>query len=118
MLSEHFTDSDFACHCGCGFGTNPGDVNPLLIAGLDRIWEIVGPYTLNSVCRCANHNRIVGGEPGSQHTFGNAADISGPPVDDLIKAALHVEAFVHGGIGTYHDRIHVDTRGHMARWRK
>jgi len=69
--------------------------------------------------RCLEHNRRVGGKPDSQHLLGKAADIriAGLGVQAMYELALRVPQFAGGGIGVY-DRgfLHVDVRGHAARW--
>jgi len=44
--------------------------------GLERIRELIGcPITVTSGYRCAKLNSAIGGQPDSQHTKGEAADI-------------------------------------------
>lgn len=129
-LSEHFGDSEFACHCGCGFGAHPGDVNPLLVAGLEELRAKLGglPIRIRSGCRCASYNasKRVGGAPLSLHVKGDAADIrvKGMHASDLYVAATGIVAF--GGLGlsdlAVGGFVHVDVRprlpsGEFARWK-
>ena len=71
-LSNHFSRSEFACACGCGFD----EPVPELIHMLESIRACAGgPIRINSGCRCANHNAAVGGAIHSRHVTGEAADI-------------------------------------------
>lgn len=115
-LSEHFSRSEFACHCGCGFNTPNGE----LLTKLEILRERIGkPIQIMSGCRCSQHNRNVGGALQSQHTLGNAADIKiegMSPADVAMEAARILAG--KGGIGVYKGFTHVDVRpGGMARWR-
>lgn len=70
-------------------------------------------------------NAICGGETGSYHTRGCAADIHIMHQDDtaealadtVIAAAKSWGLEAELGIGYYGDWIHIDTRGYTARWR-
>ena len=113
-LSAHFSRSEFACKCGCGFA----QVKPELINKLEKLRELCGnkPLKINSGCRCAKHNKTVGGASKSQHLYGTAADVAlvpGLSVDEMAKLA---EQAGFDGIGKYNGRIHVDVRGAKARW--
>lgn len=68
----HFTKSEFTCKCGCGFDNI--DIN--LVRILEDIRSHFGdnPLIVTSGCRCAKHNRAVGGVQGSRHVYGKAAD--------------------------------------------
>lgn len=118
-LSPHFTKAELVCrHCGWG------EVDLLLLDGLERLREIAGtllgrpaPVNVNSGVRCPAHNKAVGGSPNSLHLKGMAADVwvRGVPALYLARMAELVQAF--GGIGLYQGRIHVDTRTDgPARW--
>ncbi|MBQ3585204.1 MAG: hypothetical protein II964_00690 [Synergistaceae bacterium] len=75
--TEHFKVSEFVCKCGCGFGRKEGDLDQRLIDMAETIRQAVGvPVRVNSGCRCAKHNRAVGGVKGSKHMLGKAADLS------------------------------------------
>lgn len=119
QLSANFMASEFACHCGCGFGMKPGDVDPRLVIGLQTIrhWLNV-PLHVNSGCRCPAHNKVIGGEKDSQHLQGKAADITGAPIEEIIKCAEQIPVFRNGGIGRYPSKhfVHLDVRGEKARW--
>lgn len=137
-LSKNFWLSEFQCKCGdCEFGRKPEDVRLLLVDGVQLMRDYLGVpiyivhrlpgvstrledrfYRAGSGCRCAAHNRAVGGASRSRHVLGEAADCWGPPVEDLFDAALRVPQFEKGGIGKYPKAqfVHVDVRRYRARW--
>ena len=82
---EHFTKTEFACKDGCGF--NNIDIN--LVKLLEQIREHFGgkPLIISSGCRCAKHNKKVGGVQGSRHVQGKASDIyiQGVSTQDLLN---------------------------------
>lgn len=102
----------FACKCGCGFDTVDVDLHTLV-----RIVENeFGPITINSACRCREHNRLVKGSQGSQHTLGRAIDFYVPGTD-IENVATWIEARHSDiGLGRYNNFLHIDTRGYRARW--
>jgi uncharacterized protein YcbK (DUF882 family) len=113
---KHFKRSEFACGCGCGFQTIDYELADIL----DDVRDHFGrPVRINSGCRCAAHNKRVGGSPGSQHVYGNAADFV---VSDTPPSEVH--EYLIGkypgrlGIGKYRTWTHVDTRERFARWEK
>lgn len=114
-LSKDFRRAEFTCHCGCGFDTP----DSALVAGLQELRDALGRMvTINSACRCAQHNKKVGGVPDSQHVYGKAADIvvQGMSPQDVLRAAEGIDVFERGGIGVYDTFVHVDVRGKRARW--
>ena len=114
-MSEHFKESEFTCHCGCG-GCK---VNPDLITLLEKIRGLLGrPITILSGFRCEAHNKKVKGAKDSQHKLGNAADIT---VDGMQPSAVHDFLTKNmdkeiGGMGKYKGFTHVDVRQGHARW--
>jgi uncharacterized protein YcbK (DUF882 family) len=106
-LSEHFSRVEFSCRCGCGFDA----VAPGLVDLLERTRSIFGRrMVITSGCRCAAHNRAVGGSQQSQHLAGRAADIHVASTQHrhaLVAAFLQAGAsgvgvakgFVHGDVG-------------------
>lgn len=113
-LSKNFSDSEFACHCGCG--------GKAVDHGLVTLLELVrehfdAPVKVTSGFRCAAHNAAVGGAPRSKHVDGIAADIQ---VADT--APLEVVEFLDGlfpdrlGLGRYPSWTRVDIRDSRARW--
>lgn len=131
-LSANFWSGEFQCKCGCGFGLKHGDVSLVLVNGLEEVRKILkrplfvvwadqnGRFvSAGSGCRCAKHNKKVGGVLNSQHICGHAADVWGPPVDLLAAAAEQVPCFRDGGVGVYEDKgfVHMDVRGVRSRWK-
>ena len=113
MASKYFSDRELSCRCGCGLM-----IGPELVEKLDAIREGYGsPLVLSSAARCFEHNKSVGGAPGSAHLDGRAADIADPDgsvtlyvlsrLDDL---DIYIEdpRFTKGW-------IHVQTRPSKAR---
>ena len=115
-LTDNFSRKEFACKCGCGFDT----VDIALVGILEAIREHFGtPVRISSACRCASHNKAVGGASKSQHLYGRAADITVEGVDpkDVAKEARRIMGDF-GGLGEYSNFVHVDSRTDgPARWR-
>ena len=108
-LSEHFDTSEFACSCGCGLGTNPGDVSQELLELLEDIREEVGgPLRINSGCRCREHNDAVGGVPHSRHVTGEAADLQVQGGWHRLRVQKAAHMFDAEGVGTARSFLHVD----------
>lgn len=107
---KYFTLDEFRCqHCGA---LPENGMNPVLLEKLDKLRELAGrPVIVTSGYRCPVHNAEVGGVPDSQHTKGNAADITcdGLTVDELADLAVQVGM---DGIGRYYnqDFVHCDCR--------
>ncbi|KAA0014416.1 DUF882 domain-containing protein [Billgrantia pellis] len=114
QISPHFRRREFACKCGCGFDTV--DLDTLQV--LEAVRAHYGrPVTITSGCRCANHNRRVGGAAGSQHVLGRAADFRVQGVHPHEVHAWLAENFPGASLGRYATFTHVDTRsGGPARW--
>lgn len=114
--APHFSIEDFTCKCGCGRVKYTGE----LLTGLEELRQIAGlPVIVDRGYSCADHNAAVGGVAGGQHPNGTAADVRIPPLkmQTLYELALRVKQFKNGGIGVYDGNfLHVDARGHKARW--
>lgn len=114
-LSKHFNRAEFLCRCGCGFST--ADIE--LVAVLEDVREKFGPVRINSACRCAAHNKAVGGAPDSEHTRGTAADIV---VENASAATVYdylsTKYAGRYGVGKYKTWTHIDVRLRAARWAK
>ena len=114
-ISEHFTDKEFACKCGCGLS----EPSPALMVVLEKIRDLSGDKTVRIVSgrRCPKRNKQVGGAPNSQHLKGTAADIQidGMAPRDVARLAETV-LDGWGGIGRYATFTHVDVRKTRARW--
>ena len=118
---DQVAKGELACRCGCGFGSSEKDLNPKLLLGLQKLHGItISPIVILSGCRCAKHNRKIGGVPDSQHVWGTAADVTCPELGivEFWSRANQVPEFIEGGLGLYTKKqfVHVDVRGHRARW--
>lgn len=114
MISENFSRSEFACGCGCGF--NAVDIE--LVCLLEKVRSrFKNTITITSACRCAKHNKKVGGTDGSKHKLGIAADIvvkNTKPME--VYSFLCTCAGDKYGIGSYDNFTHIDVRQDKARW--
>ena len=71
-LSKNLTVREITCKCGCGFDK----INPKVVETFQAIRDLWDkPIVITSACRCAKHNKKVGGSPKSQHMLGNALDM-------------------------------------------
>ena len=84
------------------------------------------PITINSACRCVEHNEVVQVDANtnylpysskSKHVHGIAADIvvSGVNSDDVYLFLTHTYQGKYG-IGGYNSFTHIDVRSTKARW--
>ena len=114
-LSAHFSRAELQCRC-CG----QLKIDSRLLDGLEALRGLAGvPIVVHAGYRCARHNADVGGVPRSEHTLGLAADIHlpGMSLQRMYELASSIPQFAEGGIGVYDgDFLHVDVRGHRARW--
>lgn len=114
-LSEHFSRSEFACKCGCGFDT----VDAELIKVLEKVRDhFKAAVMINSGCRCKKRNKDVGGSSKSDHLVGKAADVrvKGVHADDVADYFIRLYPNKYG-IGRYVGRTHIDVRsGKPSRW--
>lgn len=113
-ISVNFNRSEFACKCGCGFDT----VDVKLIQILEIVRKRFNkPIIISSGCRCEKHNASVGGEDGSKHKIGIAADIV---VKDTSPADVYSFLCEHApnkyGIGNYNSFTHIDVRNDKKRF--
>lgn len=109
-----------ACPC-CG----KGGLSTSLLIVLESIRKHFNcPVTIESGARCVHQNLFVGGSKTSLHLVGSVDDVS-YAADIKVRGILPetVVTFLEKsgyanllGIGIYDNRIHVDTRGHAARW--
>lgn len=120
QLSPHFKRSEFACRDLCGFDTPA----PALVAGLE-LWRVaIGkPIMLTSGCRCAAHNKAVGGAPNSTHLpdkdgFGRAVDakVKGMTAREMYESARKIPQFRAFGVDDQRALLHIDTRLVPCRW--
>ena len=82
---QHFKKAEFACKDGCGFDS----IDLRVVKVLEAIRHHFGdkPVIVTSGCRCAKHNRVVGGVQGSRHVAGKAVDfyIPGVSINDIMN---------------------------------
>lgn len=113
-VSKNFSRHEFACQCGCGFST----VDVELIGVLEVVRERFNqPVSINSACRCTEHNERIGGSYGSKHKQGIAADIRVKNIDPAEVYEFLNNHMPHSyGIGKYSSFTHIDVRSKKARW--
>ena len=118
-LSENFLAGEFACHDG----SDEILVADALVAVLQAIRNhFAAPVQIVSAYRTAAHNKKVGGASQSQHLLGTAADIRVRRMPPLEVYRAIDNGWVPGvdpykiGLGLYGTFVHVDVRGHKARW--
>ena len=104
-IKEYFTDSELACHCGCG--KMPDEQSIELLYALRLYYG--KPILVTSGARCETHNLRVGGSPMSTHLTG-AFDIVVPAHDEweIIRIAQFL-GFTGIGISN-NDFIHIDNK--------
>lgn len=113
-LSTHFSRAEFACKCGCGFNTVDAELLVILEALRGHFDEMV---KITSGCRCADHNRRVGGRPKSKHLIGRAADVQVDNVSPSRVADYFSDTWPDlYGVGRYPTFTHFDSRDGYA-WR-
>lgn len=113
----HFRKTEFRCKCNKYCNGYPVRVDENLLVLLEAIREDIGnkPININSALRCNQHNKNVGGSPGSQHKLGKAADIrSSVGVTKVWQTANKLNT--KGGVGRYKTFTHIDTRGKKTRF--
>ena len=113
-LSDHLDSSEVVCRCGCGYGSNPGDLYQSVIDLFEQIRHRCGgkPIHVDSACRCVAHNKAIGGAADSAHTHGLALDLQPPDGFSVKSFAASCDPLVgNGGLGEYDHGpfVHVDT---------
>jgi len=115
-LTPHFTRSEMACKCGCGYDTI--DVQTMQILNDLRL-HFGKPVIITSAARCLEYNRFVGSKDTSFHVIGKATDfyVKGVRLQDVYDYLIK-EYPGRLGIGLYKRKgfIHVDSREKEARW--
>jgi uncharacterized protein YcbK (DUF882 family) len=121
-LTKNFSKSEFECKCGCDM---PQDVleNIKIVAEQLQIVrdKLNKAIKINSAYRCQKHNEIIGGAKNSQHKLGKASDIvvngmSTEKMFSLLNIMMIDKEIKTGGLGLYNTFVHMDIRGHIARW--
>lgn len=113
-LNDYFSKEEFACRCRCGMDS----VSAELIEALTDVRQhFNSPVQVTSGNRCKARNAAVGGEPGSKHMEGIAADFKVVGVDcKRVQDYLEEKYPNKYGIGRYPNRTHLDVRPEKARW--
>jgi len=118
-LSTWLTAGEFACHDG----SDTILIADELVAVLQAIRDhFASPLRITSGYRTPAYNRKCGGVAKSQHTLGTAADINIDGEEPLTVFRAINNGWVPGvdqdklGLGLYKGFVHVDVRGHQARW--
>lgn len=92
-ISNFFDEKEFECKCGCGLM----NMHMSFVQRLDAVRIIYGDeIIISSGCRCAKHNKKVGGSRESSHLEGLAVDIR---VKNSVERFHMVEAAMKAGIG-------------------
>jgi len=144
-ISPNLMSHETQCRCGCGYGSKPSDFDPKLLDTFEKIRFLLNmklgkknvPVLVSGPARCLKHNREVymrlyettAGADGSKHCpdrWGKcrALDIYQNAVrnkqfHDWILAWQEEGLLPHlGGLGEYHNRVHIDTHwiGRLRRW--
>lgn len=106
-MLKHFSYEEFDSPDVPGSGEYMDDD---FLSMLDNARDLAGiPFKINSGWRTIEHNREVGGKPGSSHIVGKAVDIAIRNSRErwiILEALLHV-GFTRFGIGNTF--IHVDS---------
>ena len=113
-LNKFFSRREFECKCGCGMR----GVDAELLTALTKIREhFERPVTITSGNRCKIHNTNVGGEKGSMHTKGIAADFKVEGVaPETVARKLNDWYNDRHGVGLYKTWVHLDMRKEKVRW--
>lgn len=123
-LTQNFYLSEFQCKDG---SITPKEVIlrlQKLSIQLQVLRDYLGrPIKINSGYRTIEYNRNIGGVKGSQHTLGNAADITiegytPKEVANHIEYLINKGLMLQGGIGVYNTFVHYDIgfNGKRRRW--
>ena len=102
--TRSFTRNELACPC-CG----ACEMCPVFLVRL-QVWrDLLGvPVSLASAYRCREHNKEVGGRPGSMHPLGKAVDpVIIPKLRYRMIELAHKLEF--SGIGLGKTKMHLDT---------
>jgi len=118
MITRNISESEIACHCGCGQSIIEMD----LIYSLQHIRDIIEkPIIIHCLNRCETHNKNIGGVENSMHIKGMAADfhVKGVSIEDLHTRCMGMynANFIKGGLGLYDWGVHIDI-GKKRNWDK
>lgn len=113
QLSANFRVGEFACKCGRCEGVLIDDVLVGYLQGIRKHFQ--SPVNISSGYRCRAHNEKVGGDPGSGHVEGMAADIvvKGVLPGEVAKFA---ESMGVQRIGLYDGFVHIGSGSKRLFW--
>ena len=110
-ITHNFSRHEFACRCGCGLD----NIDNQIVHRLQVVRDILGvEITINSGCRCKEHNYAVDGRPASLHLEGRAIDWTVEDEETLMSAGRMLHDW-SGGFHRYSNFIHIDI-GRKRRW--
>ena len=122
-ITEHLSKDEVACKGGCGYDDLKLKIAQIFERIRARCSDYAGydvPLFVNSGCRCKSHNKAVGGVDDSCHPKGEALDTRNPKTKDvpreIFRQICDEEVADEGGVGIYNNFVHIDCRGHRARW--
>ncbi len=120
---KYYLMSEFDCRDGTPVPRRAyGEVEHLVRHFLDPLRDHYGPVVVLSGFRTEGHNRAVRGAARSFHRYsldpgrGVAADVR-PARGTVGEWVAFLGELGAGGLGTYAQFVHVDTRSARARWR-
>lgn len=112
-------ERELMCNCYGKYcsGLPDGGIDPLLIELIKELREKSEfPIYIVEGYRCPDYNWSLGGDPGSEHVYGTAADLWAPSNELDTLYALCDQLNANGGVGRYSNYIHIDVRGAYIRW--
>jgi hypothetical protein len=138
-LTKNLSRHEFECECGCGFDTIDFSTVLMIQGAVDHFSSVYNAPVKVSITgpnRCKEHNEVVQKKYNpnyvpysskTQHLEARAADIKifylrggdWVAVEPLEMYKYFDEKYPKDiGLGLYHNRVHVDSRGYTARWNK
>ncbi len=116
QLTKNFNLGEPGIQCPCGH-CNGGTPDPEFMVKLQELRDFCGfPFNIDSLCRCHEHNKEVGGKEHSYHINGRAADIEAIGAEKRQKIIEGAGKVGLNGIGIGPNFVHVDNREYPYRW--
>ena len=117
MITKNFSEKEMKCKCKrkeC----DAKSMKKRFMEKLQNLRDQWGkPLQPTSASRCKYWNKIVGGSPKSQHVNANAADFWFYDNDELLHFMEMAIDCGFKGIGWGKNKIHIDDRDSIARWK-